>query len=590
MPSRASFTSVIDVNNLTKIIHNRCEDLGVTVEFDPNAKTAYTNGHHIVLPAISQPITREKMDTLYGYTIHECGHHMRSDAFKILNAARPPEHLCALYNIIEDEGMERERSMEWAGDMKALCTMNDILIRQVTASWKPVLEKGEQGTAGPEPLAALNIQQLARLNWDMISGTSVQHLIKIMPPNVVKLTKELTDEGWIQRYRDTQTPHDTWDVAVDLAKRLYPGKDKEYETVRQAGHDMKTKARDSSKDGFADKQGKPGDKKGKDKAKADGDPDAEGIVISWKDTVLSQHNEWEAQTGVAGNIGIDWEGMLTTVSGVKLMPLKQINIVDLSNGGRIKWKEYLPNNAEARMFANRVRRYLQAQTRSRVRRHMYHGRIDKSSVVKLLLPPIEGGDYNKKIFYTQQKHQFKDTAIFILTDWSGSMRGRKMVSAADASQRLVYTMERILKIPVALAVFSNMKTECDIGYIKPFGTRGMTQEEIAKRFARFSAYTSANNDADALNWAYHQINRRPEVRKILIVLSDGCPAGSWCGSSGDNLKFVCKQIEKSGRVELYGVGIHSNAVKTYYKNYRVLQGPNEINNTLFNLIREGDKR
>lgn len=584
MTSR-EYTSVVDVNNLTNIIHNRCEDLGVTVEFDPHAPTAYTNGKHIVLPAISQPFTREKMDTLYGYTIHECGHHMRPDCFKILNSARPPQHLCALYNIIEDEGMERERSAEWAGDMKALCTMNDILIRKVTDKWKPILEKGKEGKAGPEPLSALNVQQLARLSWDKVSGASIELMMKLMPPDVAALTDTLVKEGWVQRYRDTVTPHDTWDVAVDLAKRLYPGKDKEYDKIRATGHKMSAKARDSSKDTFADKQ----DKKGKKATKPKGTE--EGMVINWKDCVLSQHNEWEAATGPAGNIGIDWEGMLTDVGGVKLMPLKMINVVDMSKGNKsIRYQQYMPNNAESRTFANRVRRYLQAQARSKVKRHQYNGRIDKSSIVKLLLPPIEGGDYNKKIFYTQERAPLKDTAIFILTDWSGSMRGKKMVSAADASQRLVYTMERILKIPVALAAFSNSHTECDIGYIKPFGTRGMTQEEIARRFAAFTMYTSANNDADSLNWAHHQLMKRKEERKILIVLSDGCPAGSWSGHSGNNLKYVCKQIEAAGKVELYGVGIHSGAVRSYYKNYRILNGPDEINNTLFNLIKEGDTR
>ena len=588
--------SVLDVNHLMSVIHNRCNDLGVTMEFDPDAPTAYTNGKHIVMPAIEQPITKEKMDLLYGYTIHECGHHQRPDCFKILNTARPPEHLCALYNIIEDDGMERERSMEWRGDMKAICVMNGILIRKVSKSWAPTLEKGKQGKANVKALATLCVQQLSRLDYDRISDSDIAAMQQGMPADVAKLRDELVKEGWVERFQGGTDPHITWDIAVDLAKRLYPGKDKEYDKVCKSGHTMKGGPRDSSKDTWKDRQPSLNDKqkKGKKKGKAKGrKPDPEGSVISWKDCVLSQHNEWEstAKKGAAGSTGIDWEGMLENVGGVKLMPLKEINVIDMSKGqgdGHKNSSLYMPNNAESRTFANRVRRYLQAQVRSRVRRHQYNGRIDKSSIVKLLLPPIEGGDYNRKIFYTQDKAKLKDTAIFILTDWSGSMRGNKMKSAADASQRLVYTMERILKIPVALACFSNGRSKCDIGYIKPFGTRGMDAREIARRFAKFGHWTSANNDADALNWAYHQLAKRKETRKILIVLSDGCPAGSWAGHGGNNLKFICKQIEQSGKIELYGVGIHSSAVKSYYKNYRVLQNPGEINNTLFNLIKEGD--
>ena len=334
-------------------------------------------------------------------------------------------------------------------------------------------------------------------------------------------------------------------------------------------------------------------KDGQDK-KAKPTETGEGTVISWKDVVLSDHAEWKQKSGPPGNMGIDWEGHTSKNTGICLMPLNLINVVDMAECKEMgtkasKWRQYMPNNAASRQFANRIRRYLQAMSRSKVTRHKKHGKLDRSSIIKLALPPIEGGEYNKKLFYEMDRAQFKDTAIFVLTDWSGSMNGAKMRSAADASQRLVWVMERVLKIPVALATFSNGRTKCDIGYIKPWATRGLSQEEIAKRFAKFSFYTSANNDADSLNWAWHQLKRRKESRKILIILSDGAPAGQWGFSKGrDNLKWLAKQIDEDKSVELYGVGIHSTAVKNYYKNFKVLNGPEQINETLFNLIKEGD--
>jgi len=183
----------------------------------------------------------------------------------------------------------------------------------------------------------------------------------------------------------------------------------------------------------------------------------------------------------------------------------------------------------------------------------------------------------------------KDTAIFVLTDWSGSMSGYKMSQAADAAQRLVHTFDRVLNVPVALAAFSNKRSECDIGYIKKFTARGTPAEEIARRFADFYRWCSANNDADAVNWAYHELLKRKESRKMLIVLSDGCPAGSYGSSSGyDNLKYVTNYIESAGRVELYGIGINSSAVETYYTNVKVLEDAHDINDTLFNIIKDGD--
>ena len=183
-----------------------------------------------------------------------------------------------------------------------------------------------------------------------------------------------------------------------------------------------------------------------------------------------------------------------------------------------------------------------------------------------------------------------DTCIHVLTDWSGSMQGDKMVHAADASGRLVHTFDRVLRVPVQLAAFTNGTTRCDIGLIKSFKERSVSPEDIAAGFSKFYKYSSANNDADAVMWAYNQLLRRDEERRILIVLSDGCPAGAYAGSGHSNLEHVCKTIQQEAKIELYGVGIMSGAVKNYYKNVRVLKKPEDINNTLFQIIKEGVKK
>ena len=298
------------------------------------------------------------------------------------------------------------------------------------------------------------------------------------------------------------------------------------------------------------------------------------------------------QDGIPGSIGFDWKDYKVNTQGVCLMPTNMVNVIDLAKSKRhidhYRYSRYLPTDANNRQFANRMRRYIQAKARSTVEKEKYHGKLDKGALVRLALPPIDGGEYNKRIFYDQRKHTMKDTAIFVLTDWSGSMCGTKMRHAADASQRLVYVFDRVLNVPVALAAFSNGRSVCDVGYIKKYGTRGISAEEIAKRFERFSHWTSANDDADALNWAWHEILKRKEHRKILIVLSDGAPTGAWRGHGHSALKYVTKAVEQDGRVELYGVGIQSQAVENYYTNNIVLHDAEEINSTLFNIIKDGN--
>jgi hypothetical protein len=307
----------VHAEHISGMIHRRCEDMGVSVSFCPRAPTASTNGRHITIPAIRHPITKDKLAITYGYVIHECGHHTRPDAFKILNSAQPPPALSAIYNIAEDDGMEREVASKWKGDRIALGNMNSLLVDEVRESWEPVLTETPDPKApkrDPAPVATMNIGQLSRTEWDDISTTAIDKLIKSHPKDIQDLTTALVDEGWVERFRATTDEHETWDVAVDLTNRLYPGNEKENEEIRAAGHAM----------------GPPPKRPTKEVKAKTKDQEKEGMVISWEDVVLSEHNEWKPKNGIAGNMGIDWAGHTSSQRGACLMPLKMVNVIDMA--------------------------------------------------------------------------------------------------------------------------------------------------------------------------------------------------------------------------------------------------------------------
>lgn len=589
----SKFSSVMDVDHVLTVCQRRCDDLGVSVRFDHMATTAYTNGVDIVLPIVKNPITKDGLDVMYGQVIHETGHHLRPTAFDILKAAQPPTHLMSLFNITEDDGMERERALAWKGDRIALSRMNALILEEVGTAWAAHFATSTE-PQDPAPIASMVIGQLSRLEWDDESSIHVKKLLSILPTEVRELVDALDNEGWVGRFRGTNTPADAWNLAVDLAKRLYPNNpEQEYEQIREAGNKGATDPNATPRDNSADTMDVSKDVQGDGEETSTGsdDEDGEGQCISWKDVVVSEHNDWSKSEDGTGKLGITWEGRIPT-GGNAIMPAYKVNVVDMAKNqvlsGGTYWHKFKATDEHNRAFANRIRRYIQAKARSVVQRDRLHGKLDRGSIVKLALPPIDGGEYNKKIFYTQRKHTMKDTAIFVLVDWSGSMAGKKMEYAADAAQRLVHTFDRVLNIPVALATFSNRKTTCDVGYIKKFNTRGTTEEAIAHRFSQFKNYSAGNDDADAINWAWHEIKKRKESRKILIVLSDGAPAGCFAGSPDECLSIVTRNIEHEGSVELYGVGIRSDAVSDYYTNWKFIKDPKEINDALFNLIKEGN--
>lgn len=639
--------SVLDVDHMMSVMQRRCASSNIRLEWAADQPIAATSKDGtIILPQIHHPVGKKEMDKLYGLTIHECGHHARPDIFNIMEALpdSTPDAVFGLLNVAEDDGMEREVAGEYRGDRKALSTKNNLILKEITPNWmKANAEADAYAAMTGEPLqphqfcsqVAAALGQMSRNSWDSISLTDAQpeFLDKALHPIAKELLGELVSEGYVDRLRATRTPDDCLDVAIDLYKRIFPEDqrpdDDECESMREQGHSKEPSERSG---GMAQpgSNGNDGTQSGSDGSESDGESGAmgqgddenegslgegelsdepptqhkEGQVIDWKGAVLSEHTEWQPKElgQTPGNIGIAWSDYQQ--GSIGLMPPGTVNVVDLHrgdeevearNGGWYRKcgtpQSFMPDNGEARRFGAQVRRYLQAKARTKVSREKYHGRLDKQSIVRLAMPPIDGGEWNKRVFYGFDELKQLNTCVHILTDWSGSMDGRKMVYAADATGRLIHVMDRVLRVPVQAAAFTNATSPCDIGVIKRFSDKSISPRQVAENFSKFYKYSSANNDADALMWAYRETKRRKEQRKIIIVLSDGCPAGSWGNtSSHQNLLHVTNQIEQDKSVELYGVGICSDEVKTYYKNYRVLNDPTEINTTLFNVIKDGAYR
>ena len=68
-------------------------------------------------------------------------------------------------------------------------------------------------------------------------------------------------------------------------------------------------------------------------------------------------------------------------------------------------------------------------------------------------------------------------------------------------------------------------------------------------------------DGEAVDWACNRLEKRPEARRILLVISDGCPMDGATQLANDthyldnHLKQVVAQQSQSGEVALFGVGV-----------------------------------
>ena len=245
-----------------------------------------------------------------------------------------------------------------------------------------------------------------------------------------------------------------------------------------------------------------------------------------------------------------------------------------------------PSKSTVSKLANRLQRFLMAQQNRSWEFNKEEGILDSSRLHKVVLDPVTPLSYK-----VEKDTEFRDTAVSILVDSSGSMRGRSMTVAAICADIISTTLERC-----------GVKTE-----ILGFTTRQWKGGESRKRWVedgkpenpgrlndiRHIIFKSAdtswrrgrknfglmlregllkeNVDGEALIWAHDRLIVRQEQRKILMVISDGAPVDDSTLSTNPNnyldlhLRQVIHSIETQSPIKLIAIGIGHDVTRYYQK-------------------------
>lgn len=215
---------------------------------------------------------------------------------------------------------------------------------------------------------------------------------------------------------------------------------------------------------------------------------------------------------------------------------------------------------------------------------------------------IVAGD--ARIFAQREEIRAKDTAVTLLVDCSGSMSmGGKIQTAMSAAYALSQTLTRV-NIPFECLGFTTWhidengpwpkkrykewsKAINDEPHIRSFSRLEPIYMPIFKDFdKRFDAdakrryahmpgsgVMGANIDGESLEYAAIRLLKRREKRKVMIVLSDGHPAGA--RNDAEHLAMMTRKLTKMG-IDLVGIGIKDHAVKRFYEKALVLSEVSEL--------------
>lgn len=199
-----------------------------------------------------------------------------------------------------------------------------------------------------------------------------------------------------------------------------------------------------------------------------------------------------------------------------------------------------------------------------------------------------------RVFRQRYETQAKNTVVSLVLDCSGSMTGAKMKMTGKAAYALSATLER-LKIKHEIIGFTTRVSSEMRGAIREEGEDGVEyarrealyipvfkgfgdrlDSDVKSRLANLTANPSwlrENVDGECVKLAAHRLLTQLAERHVMLVLSDGSPA---CGAGDyealqDHLKTTVDELNKSGQLEIVGIGILDSAVRHFYDKHVVLR-------------------
>ncbi|MDF2231990.1 cobaltochelatase subunit CobT [Albimonas sp. CAU 1670] len=235
-------------------------------------------------------------------------------------------------------------------------------------------------------------------------------------------------------------------------------------------------------------------------------------------------------------------------------------------------------------LANKLQRRLQAQQNRSWDFDKEEGVLDAARLARVVANPT-----TPLSFKVEKDAKFRDTVVTLLIDNSGSMRGRPISIAAICADILARTLERCaVKVEVlgfttrAWKGGQSREQWLQAGRPQAPGRLNDLRHIIYKpadapwRRVRDNlglmmkeGLLKENIDGEALEWAHRRLEKRPEQRRILMVISDGAPVDdSTLSVNASNylekhLRDVIAMIERKKQVELLAIGIGHDVTRYY---------------------------
>lgn len=547
-----------------------------------------TDGKTIWLPMMDSRTTHDDYMNMRHAVTHEVEHNNYSDFKKVEETGVTADRslMGAIWNSLEDHRIEALGSGVYEGDKECHNEVHPRRMEKLIGSLK----------GAPPEIQKQLLPFMAWLNQshgEVLSNAALvqRKLEDAIPPDGKAVFDKLQKGNYRNVLRNSAAIADkkegtesTYELAKRIFKEVFDQDPEEEEKRCQAEAKAEAEGKGKGKgegegDGEGEGEGKPGE---------GGDDTSKKPRLVYGKYMLDEHEVGRTNKSMTG---IKMEARQTTAQYTPPR-IDQYKVTDFT-GGKERLQSHEAYNTmigdalrqASAGFAHQIRTVLQVRARDRYHYGQKRGKLNTHQLHRITTC-VPG--YSERVFKRKEDNNVLDAAVTLLIDHSGSMSGEKFSHAAAAAIMLNDTIANTLHIPTEILGFTNggraYGTEMSI--YRTFKDRLVSKDDLKKRFCHSGHNMSSNLDGEAIIWSFDRIMKRPEKRKLIIVFSDGQPAGSGI-NPGDICWYtrkVISEIETLSPVDIVGVGIMHDGVEEFYKEHTVIRNVNELERGLLNLI------
>lgn len=510
---------------------------GVQVRIGGN--DAYTDGNVIQLPSLPLDCDDTLLGLIRGYVDHEAAHIRDTDfdALKAANLAPLEKHI---WNTIEDWRVENVLAGVYPG-----CRENfQWLIRHF---FLPKSTKRKRKGQGTDPaMLILEWLLITVRSWDMTEMNEERDYLRASAEiHYPGLTHELEPVLRLVPKNCSSTLK-AFGFACEIT-----------DIIRKYAHFMEQQQSQAgqSASGIGSNSS----------AQADGRIDLEQALQSLRNMLAAGAGEG------FGDIGDKLKKALSDACG------RQGNRLRVAVPTRKQTQPFEQNELDdSRRATTALRTRLQATLQStRIVRN--HSGFTGALNIRKLHTLATG---NTKVFLRRGELAGVNTAVHILLDASGSMNGASMTLASQACFAVASALHGIKGISIGVTAFPGEKVHDTREHQGHWSTVAPLLRHNEKLHTAFAMSAGGGTPMDAaLWWALQQMYPLPELRKIILLITDGSP---------DNKDLALEAIAmvKSFRFEVYGIGIADACIQTLLpgRESRVISNITELASSMFEIL------